>query len=103
MTIEGVITFAVAADPQGASFLIATPLIKDAPPRLPRNAPGNIGWHELYATDWQAVWSFYEKLFGWAKTTPVDMGPMGTYQLFSAGDGDIGGMINRPQQVPVAY
>lgn len=71
--------------------------------RLPRNAPGNIGWHELYATDWQAVWSFYEKLFGWAKTTPVDMGPMGTYQLFSAGDGDIGGMINRPQQVPVAY
>ena len=32
VTIEGVITFAVAADPQGASFLIATPLIKDAPP-----------------------------------------------------------------------
>jgi predicted enzyme related to lactoylglutathione lyase len=103
VTIEGVITFAVVADPQGASFLIAQPIPKDAPPRLPRNAPGNIGWHELYTTDWQAVWPFYEKLFGWTKTTPVDMGPMGTYQLFSAGDGDIGGMINRPQQVPVAY
>ena len=103
VTIEGVITFAVVADPQGAAFLIANPIPKNAPPRPPRTAPGNVGWHELCASDWQAVWPFYEKLFGWQKTTPVDMGPMGTYQLFSAGDGDIGGMMNRPPAVPVSY
>jgi len=103
VTIEGVITFAVVSDPQGAGFLIATPLIKDAPPRPAPKSPGTIGWHELYATDWNAVWPFYEKLFGWTKTTAVNMGPMGTYQLFSAGDGDIGGMMNRPAQAPMAY
>jgi predicted enzyme related to lactoylglutathione lyase len=103
VTIEGVITFAVVADPQGASFLIAQPIPKNAPPRPARNAPGNVGWHELYATDWQAVWPFYESLFGWQKTTLVDMGPMGPYQLFAGSDGDIGGMMNRPPMVPVSY
>lgn len=101
VTIDGVITFAVVADPQGAGFLIATPLVKDAPPRAARNAPGTMGWHELYATDWNTVWPFYEKLFGWSKVHTVDMGPMGLYQIFSAGSDPIGGMMNRPSAVPV--
>jgi predicted enzyme related to lactoylglutathione lyase len=103
VTIPGVITFAVAADPQGAGFLIAKPERSDAPPRPAHNAPGTIGWHELYANDWQAVWPFYETLFGWTKAHVVDMGPMGTYQLFSTGGPEAGGMMNRPPAVPVCY
>ena len=102
-TIEGVITFAVAADPQGAGFLIATPLVKEAPPRPARNAPGTMGWHELYANDWNAVWPFYEQVFGWSKVHTVDMGLMGLYQIFSAGGEPVGGMMNRPSGVPACY
>ena len=47
--------------------------------------PGRIGWHELLATDWQKAFTFYSDLFGWQKGEAHDMGPMGTYQLFSAG------------------
>jgi predicted enzyme related to lactoylglutathione lyase len=102
ITIDGVITFAVIADPQGAGFLIAKPIPQNAPPRPARNAPGTVGWHELYAGDWEKVWPFYEKLFGWAKVHTVDMGPMGIYQLFSTTGGEAaGGMMNRPPQVPV--
>jgi predicted enzyme related to lactoylglutathione lyase len=104
ITIEGIITFAVIADPQGAGFLIAKPIPQGTPPRLARNAPGNVGWHELYAQDWKKVWPFYETLFGWTKVHTVDMGPMGLYQLFSTTGGEpAGGMMNRPPQVPLAY
>ena len=39
--------------------------------------------------------------FGWTKGDAMDMGPMGTYQLFAAGGEPIGGMMNKPEQVPV--
>lgn len=55
VTIEGIITFAVIADPQGAGFLIAKPIPQEAPPRPARNAPGSVGWHEHYAGDWEKV------------------------------------------------
>ncbi len=103
-TVPGVIRLAVVSDPQGAAFLIATPLVKDAPPPLAPGTPGTIGWHELYANDWNAVWPFYEKLFGWTKDRAMDMGPMGTYQLFKTG-GELaaGAMMTRPPQIPVAH
>jgi predicted enzyme related to lactoylglutathione lyase len=63
-----------------------------------------VGWHELYVDDWQAVWPFYEGLFGWTKVHTVDMGPKGTYQLFSTTGGEpAGGMMNRPPQVPMSF
>jgi predicted enzyme related to lactoylglutathione lyase len=104
ITIEGIITFAVIADPQGAGFLIAKP-VPEAPKERPaRNVPGTVGWHELYANDWEKVWPFYEKLFGWSKLHTVDMGPRGLYQLFATGGADAaGGMMTRPPEVPVAY
>ena len=104
ITIEGIITFAVIADPQGAGFLIAKPVPEQPVERPARNAPGTVGWHELYANDWERVWPFYEKLFGWSKVHTVDMGPRGTYQLFSTGGSDAaGGMMTKPPEVPVAY
>ncbi|WP_027153841.1 VOC family protein [Mesorhizobium sp. WSM2561] len=98
--IPGVGRFAVVADPQGAVFNFLQPIGPDQPP-LPATTPGNIGWHELYTTDWRAAFDFYAGQFGWTKGDAMDMGPMGTYQLFAAGGEPVGGMMNKSEQVPV--
>jgi hypothetical protein len=102
--VPGVIRLAVVSDPQGAGFIIAkptTPAQAAPPPAV--GTPGTVGWHELYAADWKSAFAFYEKLFGWTKAEAHDMGPMGTYQLFAAGDAAIGGMMTKPPQVPSPY
>jgi hypothetical protein len=102
--VPGIIRFAVVADPQGAGFLIAKGLMHDKMPEAAPGATGTIGWHELYANDGKAIWPFYEKMFGWTKADAMDMGPMGTYQLFKAGGKDaVGGIMTKPPQVPVAH
>ena len=63
--------------------------------------PGRIGWHELYAADWKSAFAFYAGQFGWAKTDAIDMGPMGTYQLFAIDSDQMGGMMNKPEEIPV--
>lgn len=99
--IPGVGRFAVVGDPQGAMFMLLKPNGPDQPAIAP-TTPGHIGWHELFTTDWQKAFGFYSDRFGWKKGDPFDMGPMGTYQLFSADGGDaIGGMMNKPDQIPV--
>ena len=104
ITVPGVIRFAVMGDPQGAGFLIAKPLVEDAPPPIAPGTPGTIGWHELYAVDAKTAFAFYEKLFGWTKDQAIEMGPMGTYQLFkTGGDMAAGGMMNKPAAIPVPY
>jgi predicted enzyme related to lactoylglutathione lyase len=103
-TVEGVIEFAVVADPQGAVFLIARPIPSGPAPELPPLTQGTVGWHELYADDWPADFAFYETVFGWTKGVAHDMGPMGVYQLFkTGGSDDAGGMMTRPPQIPVAF
>ncbi|ANT52608.1 VOC family protein [Mesorhizobium amorphae] len=92
--------FAVVADPQGATFMLLQPNGPDQPP-VPASTPGHIGWHELYASDWKAAFDFYSGQFGWTKGDSMDMGPMGTYQTFGAGPESGGGMMNKPQQIPV--
>jgi predicted enzyme related to lactoylglutathione lyase len=76
----------------------------DVPP-LTRGTVGKTDWHELHSTDWESGFAFYSKLFGWSKTTAMDMGPMGTYQLFTmAGNGDDGGLMNEPPNAgPAPY
>lgn len=93
--------FAVVADPHGAVFEIMKPLPMDPPRKeFPQGTLGHTSWHELYAGDVAADVAFYEALFGWRKDQAIDMGPMGTYQLFANQDGVIGGMMAKPAQVP---
>ena len=92
--------FAVVADPQGAAFMLMTPKGEGGEP-APDGTPGHVGWHELYATDWQTAFDFYSSQFGWTKDQAVDMGAMGTYQLFAIDGRQTGGMMNKPQNVPV--
>jgi len=104
ITVPGIIRFAAVADPQGAGFLIAAPLSDANPPPLAPGLAGTIGWHELYAVDWQKVFPFYEKLFGWTKDQAMDMGPMGIYQLFKTGsEYAAGGMMNKPAAILVPH
>jgi predicted enzyme related to lactoylglutathione lyase len=100
--IPGVGRFAVVADPQGAAIALFQPN-GAPPPRPPMMSPGTIGWNELMATDMPAVWPFYEGMFGWAKAEAMDMGPMGTYQIFSIDGMNAGGMMTRPEGAPGPY
>lgn len=93
--------FAILADPQGAVFAAFTPA--DGPSRdAGPPAIGEYSWHELNTSDHDNAWGFYETLFGWKKLDAMDMGEMGTYQMFTNGGGDapLGGMFNKPKEMP---
>ena len=100
--VPGVIRFCVVADPQGAAFIIAKGLGDGAPPELLVGTQGTVGWRELYALEWKTAFEFYAKMFGWTKAEAIDMGPMGTYQLFATGDDPVGGMMTKPGAIPIA-
>ncbi|HEY2357334.1 MAG TPA: VOC family protein [Phenylobacterium sp.] len=102
MDIPGIGRFAVIADPTGAAIAIMKPVPPQTPrPLLGLDAPGNVGWHELYAGDLEKAFAFYAALFGWKKESDMDMGPMGAYRLFANQTGQIGGMMKKPDNVPV--
>ena len=88
--------FAVVGDPQGAVYMILAPAPRgDVPARPPASTPGEVGWHELHATDWRAAFDFYAR-YGWTKSHEFDMGAMGTYQIFGIDGTDAGGMMTSP-------
>lgn len=91
--------FAIVSDPQGAVFA----LYKHPGPAgqlPPPMTPGHAGWHELMTSDHEAALAFYADQFGWTRDQPVDMGPMGIYQLFAVNGMAIGGMMNKPAEMP---
>ena len=98
--IPGVGRFAVVADPQGASFMLFKPMPAEAPPTPAADAPGTTGWHELRAMDGPAVFGFYATLFGWTKGEGLDMGPMGTYQLFEIDGVPSGAVMTKEADTP---
>ncbi len=104
--VPGMLRFAVMSDPQGAAIVVFTPNpAMPSPERPPSGATGTIGWHELYTTDLEGGFDFYNKLFGWTKLSDMDMGQMGSYRIFDQGEGKSmgdGGMMTKPPQVPVA-
>jgi predicted enzyme related to lactoylglutathione lyase len=90
----------VVADPQTASFALVERL-KPAPQQpAGMGEPGQVGWHELIATDWEKAFGFYRELFGWQKAD-AEIGPADTYQSFSAGGQTIGGMVTKHPLQPV--
>lgn len=104
--VPDMLRFAVLSDPQGAALAVFTPHPAMPSPQRPEApAPGTIGWHELYTTDLDGGFDFYNKLFGWTKLSDMDMGQMGAYRIFDQGDhkemGD-GGMMNKPPHIPVS-
>ncbi len=92
--IPNVGRFAVVSDPQGAAFNLFKP--SQPGERVVSREPGHIGWHELHTNDWPKAFEFYQAMFGWLKGDGMDMGPMGTYQLFTIGGTAVGAMFNSP-------
>jgi predicted enzyme related to lactoylglutathione lyase len=96
-------------DPQGAAFYIIQPAPRDNPPVLserervegPDGEPevGEASWLELMTTDQPAATTFYQQIFGWQPTDAMDMGDMGTYQMFNRGTRMLGGMMNKPKEL----
>lgn len=105
--IPGTGRFAILGDPQGAGFGILEP----AP--MPEGGAGNAfdqkkaghgNWHELATTDHKAAMGFYTGAFGWKPSTSMDMGEMGSYDLFSRDGADIGGMMRlQPGGAPAPH
>jgi uncharacterized protein len=94
--------FAIVADPHGAVIAIMKPVPPaEARPRAPRGTVGHGGWHELMAGDADADPKFYQALFGWTEAGRHDMGPMGVYHLIGNADGEVGGAMTKPEQMPV--
>jgi predicted enzyme related to lactoylglutathione lyase len=102
--IPNVGRFAVVADPGGAVFMLLTPLPReDAPPPAEPTTPGLVSWHELYSGIGQeAAFEFYSDQFGWETAELMDMGPMGKYRIFGAEGVPMGGMMDKPENVPAS-
>ena len=96
--IPNVGRFAVLQDPQGAAIAIHhsdQQMASNGEPEV-----GQFSWNELATTDHKAALDFYSKLFGWNETQSVDMGEMGTYQMYGQGEEMFGGMFDKPDEMP---
>ena len=86
--------FAVVADPQGAVIAVFEPATQLPPHDVAK--PGEVSWHELYTTNSEAAFAFYQRLFGWERLGEFDMGPMGKYLLWGRDGKQLGGMMTMP-------
>ncbi len=101
--IPGILRFATVADPQGAVFMLFKGFSAEAPSTGGPDDPGYVGWHELMAGDGLKAFDFYSGLFGWTKADQFDMGAMGPYVLFAAGEGAVGGIMTKPPELPAPF
>jgi predicted enzyme related to lactoylglutathione lyase len=99
MDIPEVGRFSVISDPQGGMITLFTGA--GTPPEGTAQGNGIFAWHELATTDWPKAFDFYSAMFGWTKGEGIDMGPLGTYQLFGLGGEVVGGLFNKPPELPV--
>ena len=91
--------FAVVADPQGASLSLFKP--NTTMNLHDETKPGEFCWNELMTSDQDAALKFYAELFGWKKRDEMDMGNMGKYWIFGAGEKTLGGIMKQPKGMPM--
>lgn len=96
---------AMVADCCGAPFYVMTP----APPpgggestAFSPSLQGRCSWNELLAGNAADAVDFYTALFGWTLPEPMDMGAMGKYQFIAHDGVQVGAIMQKPEQVPVA-
>lgn len=98
MDIPSVGRFTVLQDPQGAVFAAFSSEGEATPSS---GEVGEVSWHELATTDHGAAYEFYADLFGWTEMDSFDMGPeAGVYRIFGVGDRMLGGMYDKPPEMP---
>src|ERR1700759_2712350 len=92
----------VVADSQAATLGLVEGLKPSQQQPTELDELGHVGWHELFAVDGERALAFYDELFGWQKADD-EIGPMDTYQVFSACGQTIGGMFTKDPTVPVPF
>jgi predicted enzyme related to lactoylglutathione lyase len=92
----------VVADPQTATFALVKGLKPGRQQPGEFGKPGRIGWHELFAADWEPAFAFYSEIFGWRKAD-AEISQTDTYQLFSSGGLTIGGMYTKGPAAPLPF
>lgn len=102
MSVPTVGRIGIFKDPQGVVIAGFTPEGKMPGRWDEETKPGDCAWHELTTSDMNEGFDFYASVFGWEKTESMDMGPMGLYQMFGKGGKSYGGMMRRPDEVPVS-
>jgi predicted enzyme related to lactoylglutathione lyase len=95
--IPNVGRIAMVSDPQGAPLYVMRGFSNEMSTVCDPNRVGHGAWHELHAADGPKATEFYSTQFGWNKSGAVDMGPMGTYQLFTIGERELGGIMTDPR------
>jgi uncharacterized protein len=100
--LPNVSRFSIVADPQMATFALVRGHKPDQEQPVEPGRPGRVGWHELLAAEWEKAFAFYGQLLGWQKAG-AHVGAMGTYQQFSAAGEAIGGMFNKPAELPFPF
>jgi predicted enzyme related to lactoylglutathione lyase len=93
----------IVADPQTANFALVSGLKREQTPAV-SNAPGQVGWRELFAADGAKAFAFYRELFGWQKAEAA--GPKGdvdSYHLFAAGGVTMGGIFTKFARAPFPF
>ncbi len=102
--IPGIGRWAIVTDPHGAHMIVMKPFSTEAPPPVPTDALGIVGWRELHAGDGTQATQWYTDMFGWDVVQEMDMGPMGKYRLFSTGSGQAeGGIMTKMADTPTPY
>lgn len=75
--------FSIVADPWDGVFALYQSTASGGPDAITEWPLRHISWHELMTVDVDKGWAFYEAMFGWKKTESMDMGPKGTYQMYT--------------------
>lgn len=102
--LEGVGHMAFVADPQGAPFYLIQPEGEGESQSFAKHAPreGHCAWNELVSSDAAGAKAFYTDLFGWEKVDEMDMGAMGTYEMFAVNGYTLGAMMPKPAEMPAS-
>lgn len=100
MDIPTVGRVAIVADPQGAVIGLYTPETASGEATV-HEGNGHFCWHELWTSEPEKGLNFYTRVFGWNKTSAMDMGPQGVYQMYGLGEKSLGGVMKKPDQMPM--
>jgi uncharacterized protein len=92
----------VVADPQSATLAVVEGLKPGRQQPAESGQAGQVGWHELLAANWQTAFAFYHEVFDWQQAA-LEIGPMDSYQLISAGGQTIGGIFTKRPTVPMPF
>jgi hypothetical protein len=93
---------AIVADPQTANFALVKGLKPGQTSRIEADKAGHVGWHELFASDWEKALAFYVELFGWQKVD-FKTSTAEPYQRFAADGSTIGGVFTKPVTESVPF